>query len=380
MKYDKYADAIEKHYAELENKIMADIIRRIEKTGEITSTADWQVNKLIEYGYSSKDIETIIRNASVGKTIDELYEEVIDWEYVRNKELYENVNGNFIPYDDNYQLQTAIQSYKDQTNGTLENITNTMGFVDSVNGQLTFLPLTDFVRNTLTQATIEIMSGAFDYNSTLRKAVKTMSNSGVRTIDYASGRTSRITAATRRAVMTTLHQCVNNVSEYNADALRTEYYEVDWHESSRPEHAVWQGRVWSKEEMVTVCGEGTVTGFGGINCYHIKYPFIKGVSERSYTDEWLREQNRLESKPIEYGGKEYNAYEAKQRQRTLEVRMRAERQRIVMLKQGKADDLTILKSQKAYKDQIANYKAFCRATGRKTDFARVYMDGLGRVL
>ena len=34
------------NYSELEERIMQDIIRRIQKTGKITSTADWQINRL----------------------------------------------------------------------------------------------------------------------------------------------------------------------------------------------------------------------------------------------------------------------------------------------------------------------------------------------
>ena len=35
---------IEKHFADLEMRIMDDVVRRIKKTGKITSTADWQIN------------------------------------------------------------------------------------------------------------------------------------------------------------------------------------------------------------------------------------------------------------------------------------------------------------------------------------------------
>ena len=34
----------------------------------------------------------------------ELYDKVIDWEYVRNKEVYEQVNAEFIPYEENEEL------------------------------------------------------------------------------------------------------------------------------------------------------------------------------------------------------------------------------------------------------------------------------------
>lgn len=50
-------------------------------------------------GYSSEDIEKEIK-----KTLDasypemfEFYDKVIDWEYVRNKDIYEQINVEHIP-------------------------------------------------------------------------------------------------------------------------------------------------------------------------------------------------------------------------------------------------------------------------------------------
>lgn len=64
-----------------------------------------------------------------------------------------------------------------------------------------------------------------------------------------------------------------------------------------PKDAVWQGRVWSKEQLYSVCGLGTVTGLLGVNCYHTYYPFFPGLSERNWTDEWLDAKNLEESEP-----------------------------------------------------------------------------------
>lgn len=90
---------ISDNYSELEERIMQDIIRRIQKTGKITSTADWQINRLRILGYSSEDIENMIKDA-LSKSYPEmfeLYDKVIDWEYVRNKDIYEQINAEYIP-------------------------------------------------------------------------------------------------------------------------------------------------------------------------------------------------------------------------------------------------------------------------------------------
>ena len=105
---EKIASKIAARYISLEERILQDIARRIKKVGEITSTADWQINRLRILGYSSEDIEREIK-----KTLDasypemfELYDKVIDWEYVRNKDIYEQINAEFIPYEGSGQART----------------------------------------------------------------------------------------------------------------------------------------------------------------------------------------------------------------------------------------------------------------------------------
>lgn len=378
---DKYADAIEGQFYDLENRIMADIIRRIKKTGEITSTADWQLNRFYALGYSSDEIESMIMKAlkATWPEMFELYDKVIDWEYVRNKTLYEQINGQFIPYEDNEQLQQWIEAAKAQTADTLKNLTQTMGVVEQINGQMTFLPLTEFYQRTIDAAILDITSGAFDYNSVLKRTVNTLARSGIRTIDYASGYSSRVAVAARRAVMTGITQMTGRITDYNAEKLGAKYYEVAWHANARPSHRVWQGKVWSKEQLVTVCGLGSVTGLCGVNCYHEYYPFFPGLSERNWTDEWLREQNAKEDMPRTWRGKEYTTYEATQKQRQMETSMRAQRQKVRCLKEGGAnpDDIVIEKAR--YQGQLQEYKRFCNDMGLTPQMERVYIDGLGRV-
>lgn len=378
---DKYADAIESQFYELENRIFDDIIRRIRKTGEITSTADWQLNRLVALGYSSDDIETRIKDTlrATYPEMFELYDKVIDWEYVRNKDLYEQINGKFVPYEENAQLKQWIEAAKEQTAQTLSNFTSTLGIVEQINGQYTFLPLTEFYQKTLDSAMLDISSGAFDYNSTLKRTVQKLVNSGVRTIDYASGYSSRVAVAARRAVMTGASQMAGRINEQNAEALGTEHFEVAWHANARPSHKVWQGKVWTKEQLTTVCGLGTVTGLCGANCYHEYYPFFPGISERNWTDKWLREENARESQKRTFKGKEYDGYEAVQKQRQMETSMRAQRQKVRLLEAGGADKEDIIIAKARYQGQLQEYKEFSDLMGLTPQIERVYVDGLGRV-
>ena len=379
---EKIASKIVARYADLEVRILQDIVRRIKKTGEITSTADWQINRLKILGYSSEDIENALKdtlNASYPEMF-ELYDKVIDWEYVRNKDIYEQVNAEFIPFEENEELQQITDALIRQSSTDLENITQSLGFyLDYGNGKRVMTPLSQVYGKYLDAACLDIVSGAFDYNSVLRRVVTQLTNSGLRTIDYASSYSSRVEVAARRAVMTGISQLTGKISEANAEKLGTEHFEVAWHSGARPTHAVWQGKVWTKQQLTTVCGLGSVTGLLGANCYHEYYPFIPGISERNWTDEWLEEQDRKENTPKEFKGKEYTVYEAKQRQRQMETAMRAQREKVQLLQKGGADPDDVMLARCKYQGQLDEYARFSKKMGLKQERERIYLDMKGRV-
>lgn len=378
---EKIASKIAARYADLEVRIMQDIVRRIKKTGEITSTADWQINRLKILGYSSEDTENALKdtlNTSYPEMF-ELYDKVINWEYVRNKDVYEQINAEYIPFEENEHLIQVTSAIKKQSLEDLENITRSLGFYLDYGGRKVLTPLSQVYSGYLDNACMDIVTGAFDYNAVLRRVVTQLTNSGLRQIEYSSGYASRIEVAARRAVMTGLTQLSGKIAEYNAEKLGTEYFEVEWHAGARPTHTIWQGRVWSQQQLYDVCGLGTVTGLCGANCYHTYFPFVPGVSVRTYMDEWLDEQNRKESEPTEFRGKEYTLYEAKQRQRQMETAMRAQREKVQLLQKGGADPQEVMLQKAKYQGQLNEYAVFSRKMGLREERERIYIDGRGRI-
>lgn len=371
-------------FNDLEQTIMLDIIRRLQANNkEITRSADWQINRLYELGKSKEEIKSYIKNTLnlSDEQIDKVFSNVISSGYARDKSLYDTVGKSFIPYEDNLQLQQLVNSMITQTKGELKNITGSLGFAlrEPNSTKLTYTPLTDYYQSTLDKAITQIATGAFDYNTVLRNTVKEMTNSGLRYIDYDSGYSSRVSVAVRRAVLTGYNQVVANINESNAEKLETNYFETTYHSGARPTHQPWQGRVYSKEELVSVCGLGTVTGLCGANCYHNYYPFIKGVSERTYTDEELDRMNQEDNEKREFRGKSYTKYEALQRQRKLETIMRAERQEIKLLTEGGADENDIMSANARYNKTSDEYARLSKAMNLPQQRQRVNIDGLGNI-
>ena len=319
---------------------------------------------------------------ALGTTQEEmykLYDDVANWQYVRNKDLYEQINGEFIPPEDNEWLKQISSAAKEQTADELTNLSQSYGFAVMMGTRRVFMPFSQYYQKYVDSAIMDIISGGYDYNTVIRRTVTQMTNSGLRTVDYASGRSMRVPSAVRTSVLTGVAQITGKVAEQNAAKLGTDYYEVDWHPGARPEHRIWQGKVYSHKELETVCGLGTVTGLHGANCYHDYYAFIPGISERLYTDEWLEEQNQKEAQTKTWNGKEYDLYGQTQKQRQMETSMRAQREKVDALKVAKADADEIMLARAKYQAQLDEYSRFCKKMGLKEQRERIYYDMRGRV-
>lgn len=389
-----YTSAIEaglaKHYRTLEQEIMSDIVRRIKKAGKITSTADWQLNRLIFLGKSSEDLKKLVASAVQfdDAEVEKLYQAVIEEEYTVYRKQYEEITKEFIPYSENLWLRQITEAMIRQTKGDLINITRSMGFILKKGA---YTPLSAIYDDYLDQAIVDITSGAFDYNTVIRRVVGEMTRSGLRTdhafatnptdytgIDYPSGWHNRIDVAARRAILTGVSQLTDQITRKNAEILGVDRFEVSWHVGARPEHAEWQGKVYTMEQLEDICGLGTGAGLLGWNCRHSYYLFFPG-SERQYTDEWLEEQREAEAVKQSFRGREYNTYEATQKQRRMETNMRAQRSKVRLLEEGEADPDDIVIAKCKYQAQLDEYKEFSRKFRLPEQKERIYTDLKGRV-
>jgi len=366
--------------SELELRIMAEIVRAIKINGFSTSTADWQRERLVQLGKSEAEINQYIREALdlTDEELEKVYSDEIYQQYYNYGRAYKASGVKQIPFTENMELQILISAVKAQTRNSFRNIANSTGFAikDPITGKIKYSPLMEFYQDTLTNAVMDITSGAINYDKALSRAINAMTNSGLRWIDYDSGFHFRVNVAARNAIMTGFRQVQGKINAQVASDLHSDHYQVSYHVGARPTHQVWQGRVYTYEQLQSICGLGTVTGLHGANCYHDYNVFIPGVSVRTYTDAEIDRMNAEENKPRKYIGREYTAYEALQEQRKQETAMRKTRQDIQLLKEGDASEDALTIKQARYQVQMQQYKAFSKAMSLPEQINRIYHDGL----
>lgn len=360
----------------LELDTMLDICRRIKQSGHITRTADYQLERLRHQSAFRSNYEKMIRKVLdlSDEQLEKLYKDVIAQGYARDEAIYKASGAEWIPFEENAALQQLITAVTKQTHDTLVNITQTTGFINPSTMQ--FSDVNTYFINMLDKVHTEISTGVFSYDQALNKAVSEMASSGMRWVDYNNpGKKpwhNRIDVAARRAVMTGLVQVEGQIAEENAEKLHTDYFEVSAHATARPTHMVWQGRVYTKQQLIDICGLGTGPGLLGWNCYHHYDAFIPGISVRKYTDDQLADMRKKALETKEWKGKRYTIYEATQRQRQLETAMRACNEKIAMLKEGGASRDSITAQTIRRNDLYKEYRDFSKEFELPEQINRVY--------
>lgn len=315
----------------LEITLLDEICSRLKLADQLNEVTVQDIQALRMHGIDLKEIEKAIRKTSgiSESKLNELLDDVVE----RNQKYYtELIDLAHITQPETLVDDAEVAAIRMQTLDTFRNLTASMGFL--VDAGRTMLPPAKAYQWALDNATVQIQSGATNYNQAIKTAVKQLADGGLKVVDYESGHRDQIDVAVRRAVMTGVNQICAKYTEQSAEYLDTPYFEVSAHAGARDKpgpspwsiHKDWQGKVYSIREgdiypnIYEVCGLGAVDGLEGANCRHRRNVWVEGVSERTYTDNQLEHID--DGLGCTFEGKNYTAYEATQEQRKVERTIR----------------------------------------------------------
>ena len=379
-------DALPEEMAELfrglEDTLLAEICSRLKLRDELNEVTVQDIRALRSHGIDLKEIKKAIHETSgISKTkLDKLLGDVV----ARNQQYYTDmIDLAHITQPETLVDAAEVAAIRTQTLDTFHNLTASMGFL--VDAGRTMLPPAKAYQWALDSAALQVQSGAINYNQAIKTAVKELADSGLKVVDYESGHRDHVDVAVRRAVMTGVSQICAKYTEQSAEYLDTPYFEVSAHVGARDKpgpspwssHKDWQGRVYSVRtgdiypSIYDVCGLGAVDGLEGANCRHRRFPWVEGVSERTYTNEQLEHID--DDHGCTFDGKDYTAYEATQMQRRIERTVRKlKREKAAYKAAGLHEDETAVNIR--LRRLNAKYKAFSAEAGlpEQPERMRVY--------
>lgn len=204
------ADDAVRIYAKLEDSIIKDIVRRLKNTDfEMTESARFQIQVVQEAGLIYDDVISKVAKYSgisekiVKKTFENSTIEALKYD----DKIYKKQGLSPIPIKQHTTMLNLLKDTLNKTNGSLYNLTLTTANTS----QQKFIDVCN-------EAYMKIASGAFDYNSAIRQAIRQFSD-GVQ-VQYDSGYRLNIKSAVKRAVMTGVNQTALKMQEVRAEEMR----------------------------------------------------------------------------------------------------------------------------------------------------------------
>ena len=361
-------------WQQVEEDILKDVARRIGKMGTLTATADWQLWRREQVRLCNREVLKILAKYTGKSTaqLRQIFQEAAAKALEEDDLLYQSAGLHPPDANTDQALLNLLNAGYQQTAGSWQNLTATTA--NTISGQL---------EAALDRAWLQVTSGAFDYQTSIRRAVNDLARN-MAGVTYPSGHRDTLEVAVRRAVLTGVNQTAGKLQIARMEEMDWAFVETSAHAGARPSHAKWQGRQYHRGGAVTYRGKhypdfeqatgyGTGAGLCGWNCRHGFFAIDPDLDPRpAYTEEELA---ALDAKDIEYRGKKYSRYQINQRQRALERQVRAAK------KVWLAEDAAGLDStQSAVRLRQARQELaqFVKDTDGRNDSARTFVSGFSR--
>ncbi|MEG2621420.1 MAG: phage minor capsid protein [Clostridia bacterium] len=362
-------------YAQLEIDILSDVARRIVKTGTVTETAAWQLQKAKEIGLLNRDAVRMAASMT-GRTqssIKTIFNAVCTKAIGTDDLVYRAAGMKLAPISSSLMYRQVMLAGVVKTNGLFTNFT--MSTANSA-GKI--------YASVMDRAYMQVLSGAFTSDQALRLAISDLASKSIEKLTYSSGAVSSAESAARRSLMTGLNQTTAQLQLMRADEADCDLVEVTAHLGARRSHAVWQGMVYSRsgksrkyKDFYDSTGYGTGEGLCGWNCYHSFFPFFEGLSQRTFSND------------MSYGGKSNaQVYDESQHQRAYERAIRASKRQVSILDAAmrEATDAELkesLRQEFGHASVILNNRrrrleAYLLETDRRESPVRIFVPGFSQ--
>ena len=316
-------------------------------------------------GFAYNDITMLIAEANNinVEEIEKIFENAGLTALKRDNKIYKSAGIKDVAISKK-TMENLVNNAK-KTGSNIIKLTNTMASTS----QIQFI-------NAINKAYLETSTGSKSYTQAITDTVKKVGKQGA-IVQYPSGAERSVESAVRTNILTSLNQTYTELELERGRELGWDLYEVSAHGGARPEHASWQGKIYTEKELRDICGYETITGLCGVNCRHTFSPYYKG-STRTYSNKELKD---YKNEKVTYNGQEISKYNASQMQRAMERNIRNNKKEIaglqgILLSNNKDIDRkeiedNLQKVKNKLKQNNSKLNDFVKQTDSKKDYSRL---------
>lgn len=400
---------------EIIDKLIERLVERIEDVNiyalkdiakilkELKSLRPSDVHKLIQIMQYGGDYKKIVQklaeiNEVNEKEIYEIFDEVAKTDLQFAEGFYKYRNRGFIPWSSNKELQDQVKAIASMTANEYRNLSNTLAFSRTVNGEIQYTELSRLYQDIIDKGIIAISQGKSTFDEEMKKTIRELSKSGIKSVNWESGTVRRLDSAVRMNLKTGLRELHNENQRIIGKQIKADGVEITVHSNPAPDHQEAQGRQFTNEEYDKLQSTGYAKDVNGkeinlhrkrirtkdyaesfrpisqYNCYHYSISVVLGVSKPLYTEEQLKEIIDKNNKGFDFEGKHYTMYQGTQLQREIETAIRREKDTQIMAKASGSQEL-VEESQAKINQLTSKYAELSKVSGLPTKMERIRVDG-----
>ena len=330
---------ISRIYSDIETSLVRRICRWIRNNPESTlDIEDWRMRKISGVGVMALDIQSLLleESASAEKSLLGAVQKAVDKSVSSDAKLYKAIIRHQGKDASVVLSVLASDAQKARVSAVVKNARKALNLTNTLAKEASQQSFIDAVNS----AYIGVMEGAQTLDDACWRASKALARKGLSVASYDNPMANAISidAAVRRNVVTSVSQATAEMSKGMAQDLGLDLVQTSAHVGARPQHQVWQGKVFSlsgKSDKYPALsapqeaggtGYGTAEGLCGCNCRHHFFPYAEGFSPADYGIDISPAENE-------------EIYEATQKQRQYERQIRSwKRTARVAEDQGKTID------------------------------------------
>ena len=225
----------------LNEDILTIIGTRIKEIGNMTPTQVHQIQQMLMY---DTDIETIVQKLAevTNMNVNDIYN-LFEYSAKTNqdfaKQFYQAKGITYISYMQNKVLREQIKAIAKITAKEYANISRTsaIGYtIKDLKGNLVFKDVSSAYKDIIDKAILNVGQGKTTYKQEMRNAIKQIGKSGLKTIDYESGRSMRLDSAIRMNTLGGLRKLNNQVQEQFGEEFDSDGVEISVHQYPAVDH------------------------------------------------------------------------------------------------------------------------------------------------
>ena len=394
---DKVVERLVNRIEEGNTYVLKKIGESIKKVGTLTATSSQELYQLIRYGGDYDEIVNKLAEITElnVKDIYEIFDEVAKTENVYFEKFYKYRNKKFIPYEYNTTLQNQVRAIANLTANNYMNISRTMAFARRTPNGIIYTDLSKTYQDVLDKAILSVSQGKTTFQDEMYSTIKELASSGLKTVDYASGRSMRLDSAVRMNIKGGLRELHNETQKIYGDEFGADMVEISVHSHPADDHLM-QGHQFMIEEFNKLQngeeakdlkgrtytldhdGNGSYRPISTMNCYHYVFYGIAGVSKQEYSDEELQKIIDENEKGFEYENNHYSLYEGEQLLRKIELELRKAKDEQIM---GRASGIVenVGNAQSRITMLTQKYNEVLKASGLPSKLDRARVPGYRRV-